>query len=196
MGLRFMLSILCFNTIFRTVCLFRWSNMPKLVWPAQIVDLHLISIIDLLSIFDTSIVGFLILPAYMLCCPSMLHSMHSFSIWGISVTTSIITKSIQSLIRRISMTSCITTGYSSILTILLFTINFVAYELSSSVLYSMSNGQLFATIKLVLAYMPSIVHSKHVISLWWTRAGLHAIHRAFAACYQFMMHSRNWISLS
>ena len=45
---------------------------------------------------------------------------------------------------------------------------------------------------LVLAYMPSIVHSKHVMNLWCTRAGLYAIHRAFAACYQFIMHSRNW----
>jgi hypothetical protein len=78
------LSILCF-----TVCLFRWSNMPKLFWPAQIDDLHLISIVDLFSIFDTTIVRFLILPAYMLCCPSMLNLMHSFSIWDIWVTTSI-----------------------------------------------------------------------------------------------------------
>ena len=71
------LSILCF-----TVCLFRWSNMPKLFWPAQIDDLHLISMVDLFSIFDTSIVEFLIIPAYMLCCPPMLSLMHSFSICG------------------------------------------------------------------------------------------------------------------
>jgi len=107
------LSILCF-----TVCLFRWSNMPKLFWPAQIDDLHLISIVDLFSIFDTTIVRFLILPAYMLCCPSMLNLMHSFSIWDIWVTTSIYNK-------------------------------------------------------VVFAYMPFIVHLKHVINLWCTRAGLH-----------------------
>ena len=52
--------IICF-----IICLFRWSNMPKLSWPAQIDDLHLISIVDLSSISNTTIVGFLILPAYM-----------------------------------------------------------------------------------------------------------------------------------
>jgi hypothetical protein len=67
--------VICF-----TICLFRWSNMPKLSWPAQIDDLHLILIVDLSSISNTTIVGFLILPAYMQ--------------W-------------QRLFRRISMTSCI-----------------------------------------------------------------------------------------
>ena len=54
----------------------------------------------------------------MRCCPSMLNLMHSFSIWGIGVTTSIFNK-------------------------------------------------------VVFAYMPFIVHSKHVINLWCTCAGLH-----------------------
>ena len=74
----------------------------------------------------------------------------------------------------------------------MFTINLVAYELSSSVLYSMSTGQLLQQLNSCwLTCHPSCIRSMLSIYDVLVLAYM-AIHRAFAACYQFIMHSRNW----